>query len=1018
MRKLLLPALLVLSACPSKKPPPPPPGPTRCEYDLAGSGFFSAVGTGAQAKQIASASELVGGENAQGVVGDYLLSNDKIRVVVQRPARYIAPAPYGGTLIDADLVRPAGEAGRDQLGKVSLLYQFGRTTNVQTVEVLQDGSTGGYAVIAATGTDAVDDYINVANVLDQYLGAGVKLVTDPEAPLKLLTTTYYVLSPGESRVRVLTAFCNQENHAVVTEVGDLVEQGGVSDFFNPQGCASGMGAKGCFADPMSWYGYQADGVAYAMRPMKTSDFRTPETDNSLIYVSGVVGTMVGGSGMTGLLEWLDPSAQTRHGSYGIPAGGTRAYLRDLHVGRDFGDITSQFAAIDGQAHTRLDVTVTHRADGSPAAGAHVAVIDAVTHREVTLLVAKADGTARVDLPPATYEVSAAELGHDLVAPVSVALPSSGQMSLGLEVGLSQALTVTAKDPAGAPLMAKVEVLCPLGPCADATEKYRPYFDVDQTPSEFALVGYVGATGSATFPVPPGQYQVFVTRGPEYSAWPDTFPNAGQAVDLSAGPQTVNATLARVVDTTGWMSADLHVHAVKSADSSVPVMQRVLSYAAEGVDVLVSTDHDVIFDYAPVIEALGAQSQITSMMGCEVTPFDFGHQQIYPATLKDGPTGGAFDWAGGDGPTLRLDQLYQGLRDANPGVVVQMNHPRGKGGGELTQIQIDTDTGATHADPATFRQAPAPGATAMDSKLFSLNFDAMELQNGIGARYDVMNDWMTFLSHGWVKTGTGVSDSHNLSTNTGGYGRTWVKLGVDAPADFTPAALAAAIKAHHAVASSGPFITMTAQRLDSGGNPVGAMVQVGDTLGVNVAGGEKVELTVDVQSPSWLTFDSIQIYTHTPGREALNGDSNTDWPDTRVLQKKTYDPAAFQLEPVPGLSGYNRIHVSEKFTVTPSADTWYVAMVTASTATHGLAPMAWGKVSCTNGVCTEGDVYPIGFTNPILIDGDGSGAYDHPPLPVSQQLHAPKQKPAAPRRVPGREELRQALRAMMSHGHAP
>ena len=118
----------------------------------------------------------------------------------------------------------------------------------------------------------------------------------------------------------------------------------------------------------------------------------------------------------------------------------------------------------------------------------------------------------------------------------------------------------------------------------------------------------------------------------------------------------------------------------------------------------------------------------------------------------------------------------------------MNHPRGFGGGSLTQLQVDTLTGASHADPATFRQAPNPAATATDTKLFSHDFDAFEVMNGVAASRAVLNDWMTFLSKGWVKTATGVSDTHNTWSVVGGYGRTWVKLGVDAPGDFTPAAL--------------------------------------------------------------------------------------------------------------------------------------------------------------------------------------------------------------------------------------
>ncbi len=1007
-------AAVVLFGCPSPKKPIPDPEPSgRCDVDLAATGLFSAVGKGSKAKLIDDTSDLVGGPFAQGVVGDYLLENDKIRVVIQRPYRHIGAAPYGGTIIDADLKRAAGQPGRDQIGKMTVLYAFGRTLNTRKVEVLQDGALGGAAIIAATGTDAVDDYINVPNIIDEYLGAGVKLVVDPNAPLPITATTYYVLSPGESRVRVLTAFCNNGTENIVTGVGDVFEQGGVSDFFNPGSCKNGMGAKGCTADASPWYGYQAEEVAYAVRGYKFADPKTPEPSNALLYVSGVVGILAGGEGQTGLLTWIDASATRRAGAFGILAAKSRNYLRDLFVGRDLGDALSQMEAFDSTARARLDVTVTRLDDALPAAGIRVAVIDSAD-KQKTVLVTDSEGKAKVDLPPGNYTVRAGELGHAIEAPTAVTVPSSGQVSAALKVGLSRKLSVTVKDPFGAGLTSKVIVRCPAGPCPTQIAHYRPFYDVDEAPSNIAAVGFVPATGKLDLLLPPGGYEVFVTRGPEYSAYPDTFPMAGQPVDLTAAAGTVTATIAHVVDTTGWMSADLHVHAVASADSSVPNAARVASFAAEGVDVLVSTDHDYITDYAPVIAALGAQDQMASMIGCEVTPFDFGHQQAYPVTKGDGPTNGAFDWAGGDGPTLRLDQLYAGLKTAFPDVVVQMNHPRGSGG-SLTRLKIDTATGASHEKAETFRMEPNPAATAADTRLLSNAFDAIEVQNGIAPNLGVMNDWMTFLSRGLVKTSTGVSDTHNQLTDVGGYGRTWVRVGVDKPSEFDAAKFAAAIKGHKAIASSGQFITLTAQKV-SGGTPTGDVKQIGDTLSIDSAAGDTVELTVDVQAPEWMNFTSIEIYTHTTGREALNGAINSEWPDNRRLAFKTYDPTMLPLEAVPGLNGFaaRRIHVTEKFTVTPAADTWYVAMVRGGTSSRTLAPMAWHGVKCTNGVCVENESRPTGFTNAVLIDADKSGKYDNFPLKQMLVRLPPAPGPVPARRTPSLEELESAIRAMLRH----
>ena len=95
------------------------------------------------------------------------------------------------------------------------------------------------------------------------------------------------------------------------------------------------------------------------------------------------------------------------------------------------------------------------------------------------------------------------------------------------------------------------------------------------------VGFVPPSGTLTMQVAPGEYEVVVTRGPEYSAWPQSWPASGEPVDLRTANGTLNATLAHVVDTTGWVSADLHVHAVNSPDSSVPNEQRALAFLYVG-----------------------------------------------------------------------------------------------------------------------------------------------------------------------------------------------------------------------------------------------------------------------------------------------------------------------------------------------------------------------------------------------------------------------------------------------------
>ncbi|MFZ5440808.1 MAG: CehA/McbA family metallohydrolase [Myxococcota bacterium] len=1001
---------LALFACPPKKSPPEPEPTGRCEIDLASTQQFANVGTGVTAKVIEASSELIGGGFAQGRVGDYLLENDRIRVVIQQPGRFIAPIPYGGTIIDADLKRASG-GGRDEFGKLGVIYAFGRTVNVSKVEVLNDGSKGGYAVIAATGTDAVVDYVNVPNVIEQFLG-NVQLVRDPNVPIPFTVTTYYVLSPGENRVRVLSAFCNEGKDTVAMQVGDLLEQGGVSEIFNPEGCTNGLGAKDCLIDPMPWFGYQADQVAYGYRAYKFTDAKVPAT-NALLYVAGVAAVLADGENQAGLLSWVDANATRRPGSFGVLPGDKRTFLRDFFVGRDLSEITSSMLAIDASPKSRLTVTA-QKADGSPAAGARITVKGAESGKMQTLLVADAQGVAKADLKPGNYLVGTGALGAAIEALTPVSVPSAGTAEVTVKLGATRTLTVNVTDPFGQRLSSKITVRCANPPCADQLVDYRPYTDVESQPSDTQATVYVGADGRATIPLPPGEYEVLVTRGMEYSAFPDTFPTRGRAVDLRTADQTVDATLAHVVDTAGWMSADLHVHAMGSPDSAVGNALRAMSFAAEGVDVLVSTDHDFVTDYAPVIEQLQLGAQMTSMIGCEVTPFDFGHHNTFPLVRRDdGVNGGAFDWAGGDGPTLRLDQMYAGIRAADSQAVIQMNHPRGSPGGALTMMKIDTLTGATHADPASFRQEPHPAATALDTKLFSNDFDALEIMNGTSPNTGVLNDWMTFLSRGWLKVGTGVSDTHAAYKVVGGYGRTWLKLGVDQPAQFTPAAFAQAMKQRKASFSSGPFITLTARRVE-GGMPTGPEFEVGDT--VSIAAGGELELTVDVQAPEWMQFDSVEVHTHVAGREAVNGVANDTLKPAQAALKKTYDPTMLPLEPVPGLNGFSarRVHVRETFRVTATEDTWFLAMARASAASRTLAPLAWDGVSCSGGLCTPSGSRGWAVTNAILVDADGSGAYDDFPLKPTQPLSVPESAAPGPRRVPSMDEVDAMLRALLHH----
>ena len=69
------------------------------------------VSTPTTALTVADSSQLIGGPAAQGRVGDILLSNSKIRVLIQKASKDAGIGSFGGNNLDADRVRPEGGTG-------------------------------------------------------------------------------------------------------------------------------------------------------------------------------------------------------------------------------------------------------------------------------------------------------------------------------------------------------------------------------------------------------------------------------------------------------------------------------------------------------------------------------------------------------------------------------------------------------------------------------------------------------------------------------------------------------------------------------------------------------------------------------------------------------------------------------------------------------------------------------------------------------------------------------------------
>jgi hypothetical protein len=346
-------------------------------------------------------------------------------------------------------------------------------------------------------------------------------------------------------------------------------------------------------------------------------------------------------------------------------------------------------------------------------------------------------------------------------------------------------------------------------------------DWGEDPSDGASRNVLHVDRDGERPIPPGRYHVTVTRGFEYTLHEaDMSVTAGQ-------PSNVEVELEHVVDTRGWISADLHVHAVPSPDAPMRLGDRVRALAASGVEVAVATDHNAITDYSTAIVERGLGPWLASVVGDEVTTRDvaLGHFNVFPLAPGSEPV--AFEH-------VAPPAVVSAARAAAPAgdKVVQLNHPRMGGIGYFELLRFDP------RDIAGWKTR---------SPLAEMGFDAIEVFNGdhyaeIPEVEAVMRDWYALLDAGVHVTATGNSDSHRITYHECGVPRNLVLVGDDAPSHLDEKRFVDAIRAGHVVVSSGPFV-----QLDVGGTGPGDAVAAGEQV---------IHVTVD--APPWVDVSRVEL----------------------------------------------------------------------------------------------------------------------------------------------------------------
>jgi hypothetical protein len=577
----------------------------------------------------------LGGPNATGRPGDWVLENDEVVFVVDALGTGGGGgfAESGGNLIDAADAR----LRKDELGQLLTYFGTFPRQGVYTKIEATDLPTG-EAVVVARGRELYDAALEVE--------------------------TEYRLAGSDRALLISTTVTNTSKADVVLPaLGDAVQWGGAEKLAP----GKAVGFKGPSSGP--FIGGVGRFVSYAIT--------TPD---------GAIDAVSGGA-------WTDTEQKK---NVTIAAGASETYQRVFAVGEraDVASIVTELTKASGGATGGLELTLVDAA-GKPVevpAGAKAVVATPAGDEVMTFVAPAADAAFGGELPPGKWLVSyaasagrrALASGHSGRIAVEVKKGAVAKASLAVtDVGKIDA-SCTEKDASvasGAESSAAV-------PCKVTFEGIDGTATPDLGPSHVAgpaknqLIANAGEVAVA-----PGKYRLTFTRGPEYGA------EVSEVVVAPGATRSVSAALRRVVDTSGYVSTDFHQHTILSADAPVGTRDRVLANVAEAVEVAVASEHNVVADLGPLVRELGMSRYLVSIAGDELTTDaskkPWGHANVFPLAVDPSkPRGGA--------PAVR-DRLAHDVFDevrARPGPrsVLQVNHPRSGTNGYFDQLGFDPKTG--------------------------------------------------------------------------------------------------------------------------------------------------------------------------------------------------------------------------------------------------------------------------------------------------------------------------------------
>jgi hypothetical protein len=786
---------LLGSACTGVEPDPEQP---------TGSGLFvegCPVAGQATARVIADPAARLRGEVAVGGPGDLVLMNEHAAFVITQPGSESTYWYYGGALADAAALRGCEQLTDDLIDDVGLVLADVEITGFADsrvrafeglqAEVVNDGSDGGDAIVRVHGVDATHWLVEHTLQQDAVESGGRAF----DVPYGVEITVDYVLAPdlpvlevrvhvvGDERAPEALAGAVLQRFADRLEVAGLETQRVAALGLNlaagmPWVTASdGAGAVAFAVDGYNLGRMNISGVEIALD--LDHAFSDPVTPQGTSFVEGDTYGVFFAVGATG------PNSATRH-LRAVHPDPLRLGPYELHPVRG---------------------TVVDGLTGQAVAGAQVAVEVSLAEGgwgTLDAVYADAQGKFEVEVaaidPSWSYRLVARDEGRETAGPVVIS--PGDERAVALELPPAGVLAYELTDLGGEPIAARLDLVR-----SDGLPVRLHLFDEGEVALE------------------PGSYTWTASRGWEWA------PATGEVVVPAGGVGTIDVVLEHVLDTTGFLSVDSHIHSSPSADSRVPMERQLVIGASHGLDVAMSTDHEVIVGFELALQRSGLEGHIGIVSGLEMTSSALEHMTAFPLEPDGTPQGGLVRWYG-----LDFEETVQAQRDRGAEIVL-INHPS-----YLDLIGWDPLTGLASLDPTLL-------GLEQDAVLWSWTLDGLEVMNGTASPFSSGNGrfdlWQAMLNLGHRATAVASSDDHGGRET--GYPRSYFVSSTDDPGAFVEAELVEAFRDGRTFMSAGAFL-----RVSANGAGLGELATASEG---------QVDVAVRVDALPGIEVDEVVIYAN-------------------------------------------------------------------------------------------------------------------------------------------------------------